>query len=178
MHRDIKPENILVSPLGHMTISDFGLSWTSADRDICFDALKAHECVGTPGYIAPEMFSEQVEVYGYDCFVDIFSLGLVFLELFARLKEPFWNARTQLEQLEMMRNKSLCLDHLVDDRNAMDLLCRVSIFPQCRISQAKFMWQMLEFNPDSRAGLEELRVHAYFRGIDWNSVHERRVMRE
>ena len=82
----VKSENILISPLVHMTISDdFGLAWTSSDHSMPFDTLNAHALAGTFGHYAPEVLDSRRELDGYDCFVDIFSLGLVFLELFKSL---------------------------------------------------------------------------------------------
>lgn len=136
MHRDMKPENILISPLGHMTISDFGLAWMSMDHELPLKCFKVYELVGTPGYLAPEILSPRMQVDGYTCSVDVFSLGLVFLELFTGFKEAFWNARTGQEQWRMMRDKVLDLDRLVEDRDAMDLLCEVSMLQTLCIQNA------------------------------------------
>ena len=67
-HRDIKPENILLKD-GHAKVSDYGLSKVITS----FAATKA----GTPLYLAPELLFSN----SYGLGVDIWSLGLVFLEL-------------------------------------------------------------------------------------------------
>lgn len=70
VHRDIKPENILIKtrrPL-HAKLGDFGFGW---------DGSIARGTVGTPEYCAPEVSSYQP----YDTPVDIWSLGVVILEL-------------------------------------------------------------------------------------------------
>lgn len=52
VHRDLKPENILYSRTdGNFKIGDFGLS-----RKV---GTKCNKIVGTPGYMAPEIFSGQ-----------------------------------------------------------------------------------------------------------------------
>ena len=74
IHRDIKPANYLikVNPSGSFIVrlTDFGL---------CHIGLKASGWMGTPGYIAPEMF-ETVNP-SYDEKVDCWSLGAVLYEV-------------------------------------------------------------------------------------------------
>lgn len=76
VHRDIKPENILINAIEDNTdyeirIADFGFAvFTPNDEHL------THKC-GTPGYVAPEMFTQ--EKYSYKA--DVFSLGTVFFNL-------------------------------------------------------------------------------------------------
>ena len=78
-HRDIKPANIMVMSNGRIKLTDFGIArLESADR------TRTNVIMGTPGYIAPELY-----LGGHvDHRVDIFAAGVVFYQLLAR-RSPF-----------------------------------------------------------------------------------------
>jgi hypothetical protein len=71
-HRDLKPANIMLDGRGRVRITDFGLALSSDD------AMGRSETAGTPAYMAPEQIGKgEASVRS-----DIYSLGLVFYELF------------------------------------------------------------------------------------------------
>jgi serine/threonine-protein kinase len=73
-HRDIKPANIMVMRNGRIKLTDFGIARIeNADR------TKTNVIMGTPGYIAPEMYLSGA----IDHRVDIFSAGVLFYNLLA-----------------------------------------------------------------------------------------------
>ena len=76
IHRDLKPENILIGMSGNKRIcklADFGISKFTGEHTQIHTIF-----LGTPGYRAPE-FNQGV----YDTKVDVYSLGMTGLEVFA-----------------------------------------------------------------------------------------------
>jgi Protein kinase domain len=72
LHRDLKPANIMLDGRGRVRITDFGLALSYSD------ATGRSETAGTPAYMAPEQIGKgEASVRS-----DIYSLGLVFYELF------------------------------------------------------------------------------------------------
>lgn len=74
MHRDIKPENIWVTPSDDIKLLDFGLAHI---RDESTPITREGTVVGTPSYMSPE----QVTGKPVDARSDLFSLGVVLVEL-------------------------------------------------------------------------------------------------
>lgn len=70
IHADLKPENILVKPSDDgVKVIDFGSS--------CFSHQKTHTYIQSRYYRAPEI----VLGCGYDCAIDMWSLGCILVEL-------------------------------------------------------------------------------------------------
>lgn len=81
-HKDIKPQNILVKN-SKVFLTDFGISKTWTDVESTTDSISAM----TPMYAAPE-----VAAHGkHGTKADVFSLGLVFLEIIAVTNEGSMN---------------------------------------------------------------------------------------
>ncbi len=81
LHGDVKPANVMLSPEGHATLLDLGyaraldeVSW-HMDRPL----------IGTPFYMAPEMFVSTLKV---DIRADLYSLGVMMYELLTGVR-PF-----------------------------------------------------------------------------------------
>ena len=80
-HRDVKPGNIFVGTNDHLTLVDFGIA-RAADST----RLTVTHGIGTPEYMAPESFDEQLARPGADDHVlgtdsDLYALGVVLYEL-------------------------------------------------------------------------------------------------
>ncbi|WP_086929377.1 serine/threonine protein kinase [Agarilytica rhodophyticola] len=81
IHRDIKPANILFREDGSVALSDFGIA---KNLSIDTDLTQAGSSVGSPSYSSPE----QICGRHLDQRSDIYSLGVVLLELFVG-ENPF-----------------------------------------------------------------------------------------
>lgn len=68
VHRDIKPANLLIADDGCLKITDFGIARTETSN-----LTRANSIVGSPGYIAPEQYTDR-EI---DRRVDVFSAGVL-----------------------------------------------------------------------------------------------------
>lgn len=105
IHRDLKPSNIFFAPDGAIKIGDFGLVTAMAEEACLYSPMspdgnancgfgfspfqRTHtDQVGTQLYMSPE----QIEGQPYNHKVDIYSLGLILVEL-------LWPLTTQMEQV-------------------------------------------------------------------------------
>ncbi|NWI70198.1 E2AK1 kinase, partial [Todus mexicanus] len=105
MHRDIKPRNIfLYGSDHHVKIGDFGLAckdllwdggdhWSKTER---INGLTHTSGVGTCLYASPE----QLQGSHYDFKSDMYSMGVILLELF----QPFGTEMERTEVLTRLRN--------------------------------------------------------------------------
>jgi serine/threonine protein kinase len=86
VHRDLKPDNLLITALGHIKLTDFGLSKMGLmslatnlyegyiDKET--KQFSDKQVFGTPEYIAPEVILRQ----GYGKPVDWWSMGIILYE--------------------------------------------------------------------------------------------------
>ncbi|CAM9257804.1 unnamed protein product [Chrysoparadoxa australica] len=96
LHRDIKPSNILANSYGEVKLTDFGIS-----RELEEDEL-ASTMVGTFRYMSPERLRGDM----YGAAADIWSLGLVLLELATR-RVPFRHCMNQIELNQLLEEASI-----------------------------------------------------------------------
>jgi serine/threonine-protein kinase len=74
LHRDIKPGNVMLEHRGNAKLMDFGISAPARSQE----STASSDLSGTPHYMAPE----QIQGGQPDQRTDIYSLGIVFEELF------------------------------------------------------------------------------------------------
>jgi hypothetical protein len=86
LHRDLKPANIMVDRDGRAHLMDFGLAAAEGHGDASS---------GTPGYMAPEQFTERVASVRSD----LFALGLVIFEIVTGARAVHATSVTELVEL-------------------------------------------------------------------------------
>ncbi|CAM9387267.1 unnamed protein product, partial [Phaeothamnion confervicola] len=99
LHRDVKPSNILVNASGEVKLTDFGIA-----RELGEDEL-ATTMVGTFRYMSPERLRGE----NYGAASDIWSLGLVLIELATR-RTPFVHCNNQIDLNQMLEETNIDRD--------------------------------------------------------------------
>jgi serine/threonine kinase 38 len=177
IHRDIKPDNILIDNRGHIKISDFGLSKMAEitptpeildklDEDARHrqkleqraefrrNRKLAYSTVGTPDYIAPEVFSRN----GYSETVDWWSVGVILYEMLVGYP-PFYAEKPAdicHKILSWQKYFSIPRDARLSAQ-ASDLIRRLVCEAPIRLGSG---------------GAQEIKNHAFFNGVDWNNLRK------
>lgn len=145
IHRDIKTKNVLISPSGFAKIGDFGLSKVVSDNNIkqipsLQDLVSENNdqiesgsnVVGTYKYMAPEL--KNCDNYTYK--IDIWSVGIIFAELFENkdYDDKFYWSKTPNEI------RDIIISHMLrdDDKNRFDSSELISLFEQIQNKKRKF----------------------------------------
>lgn len=164
VHRDMKPDNLLITALGHIKLTDFGLSkmgLMSLATNLYEGYIDSEtrqfsdkQVFGTPEYIAPEVILRQ----GYGKPVDWWSMGIILYEFLVGCVPFFGETPEEL------------FAHTVNDD--IDWPSDEDWFVA---SEAKsLIAQLLQQNPRDRlgsaGGAVEVKDHVYFLNLDWNSL--------
>ncbi|XP_019497519.1 PREDICTED: microtubule-associated serine/threonine-protein kinase 3 isoform X8 [Hipposideros armiger] len=159
VHRDLKPDNLLITSLGHIKLTDFGLSKIGL-MSMATNLYEGHiekdtrefvdkQVCGTPEYIAPEVIFRQ----GYGKPVDWWAMGVILYEFlvgcvpfFGDTPEELFGQVVSDEIMWPEGEEALPAD-------AQDLITR-----------------LLRQNPLDRlgtGGTHEVKQHPFFRTLDW-----------
>uniref|UniRef100_A0A1I8A1B2 non-specific serine/threonine protein kinase n=1 Tax=Steinernema glaseri TaxID=37863 RepID=A0A1I8A1B2_9BILA len=167
VHRDLKPDNLLITAMGHIKLTDFGLSKiglmsrTTLVSEGCMDvALSAanqqfrdKQLCGTPEYIAPEVILRQ----GYGNPVDWWALGIILYEFLVGIV-PFLGDTPEELFSNIISEEVL----YPTDEEALP------------VEAEHLIRSLLEKNPLERLGMNfgatELMAHSFFEGLDFNSL--------
>lgn len=137
---------------------------SSANADF---AHKAYSTVGTPDYIAPEIF--QQKGYGNEC--DWWSLGAIMFECLVGYP-PFCSESTHETYQKIMQWQYHLLfpDDVHLSREAEDLIRR---YDAQDITTAQFylhIFGRLITSPDRRLNIDQIKKHPFFYGVDWDTI--------
>jgi putative methionine-R-sulfoxide reductase with GAF domain len=117
IHRDLKPSNVLVSGVGQLKISDFGLA-KRTQVDVLSEALtQTGDVLGTPSYMAPEQAAGQIRDIGPA--TDVYALGAILYEMLTG-KPPF-TAPTALAALHSVLHDDPVAPTALEPRVPRDL---------------------------------------------------------
>lgn len=151
IHRDIKPSNLFYSDITGFKLGDFGISRT---MESIYDSASMSG-VGTPQYMAPEIFTGQ----RYNNTADLYSLGVVLYQLTNDSYLPFirenlgttGERRNREAFMRRMRGEKLPAPAAADKKLASVILKTCSYVPEERFSTAAELRAALEQCLDSKA---------------------------
>ncbi|XP_032902882.1 microtubule-associated serine/threonine-protein kinase 3-like isoform X1 [Amblyraja radiata] len=162
VHRDLKPDNLLITAMGHIKLTDFGLSrigLMNLTTNLYEDHIERDtrefidkQVCGTPEYIAPEVILRQ----GYGKPVDWWAMGVILYEFLVGCA-PFFGETPEELFGQVVSDEIIwpCEDEALPPE-AQDLISR-----------------LLRQNPRDRLGTGgalEVKQHGFFTRLDWNGL--------
>lgn len=164
VHRDLKPENLLITALGHIKLTDFGLSkigLMNRATNICEEhkfkkdtkEFNDKQVCGTPEYIAPEVILRQ----GYGKPVDWWSMGIILYELLIGCVPFFGETPEEL------------FAHVINDEITWP---DEDDWPLSEDSK-DVISQLLKRDPVERLGTggsREVKEHPFFENLNWDDL--------
>ena len=130
VHRDIKPGNLLITPEGHVKITDFGIARVTNQVPL----TQTGQVMGTVQYLAPEQATGKPATAASD----IYSLGIVAYEALAG-KRPFTGENQMAIAMAQINEVPPPLPPTVDPRLARLIMDSLAKKPAERPSSAMTM---------------------------------------
>ena len=150
VYRDLKPENILLDDLGHVCLTDFGLS-----KDLDYSD-KSHTFCGTPEYLAPEIVSGQ----GHNQAVDWWSLGILLYELTVGIP-PFYSTNVN-EMYNKIQHGVLRFPPFLSDECKQVIIGLLNRDPQKRLGA-------------SERDVEDIKAMPFFSAMNWPALMKKEI---
>nr|XP_008505489.1 PREDICTED: microtubule-associated serine/threonine-protein kinase 1 [Equus przewalskii] len=162
VHRDLKPDNLLITSMGHIKLTDFGLSKMGL-MSLTTNLYEGHiekdarefldkQVCGTPEYIAPEVILRQ----GYGKPVDWWAMGIILYEFLVGCVPFFGDTPEEL------------FGQVISD----DILWPEG--EEALPTDAQLLISsLLQTNPLVRLGAGgafEVKQHSFFRDLDWTGL--------
>ncbi|XP_053248537.1 microtubule-associated serine/threonine-protein kinase 2 isoform X3 [Podarcis raffonei] len=162
VHRDLKPDNLLITSMGHIKLTDFGLSKIGL-MSLTTNLYEGHiekdarefldkQVCGTPEYIAPEVILRQ----GYGKPVDWWAMGVILYEFLVGCVPFFGDTPEEL------------FGQVIHDEIA---------WPEgddaLPLDAQDLIGKLLRQNPMERLGTGsafEVKQHRFFKDLDWNGL--------
>ena len=165
--RDLKPDNILIDEIGHIKLTDFGLSKkfnceidnSINDSPNSQKSNKSHKITysicGTPSYIAPEVYKG----IGYSKEIDWWSFGIVIYEMLTG-KFPF-------KRIGKGNKKIFNLDVNFELKSPLS-------------NDAKdLIGKLLEKDINNRLTEPfDIMNHSFFKDVNWDDVYNKKILPE
>ncbi|XP_027145907.1 microtubule-associated serine/threonine-protein kinase 2 isoform X4 [Larimichthys crocea] len=162
VHRDLKPDNLLITSMGHIKLTDFGLSKIGL-MSLTTNLYEGHiekdtrefldkQVCGTPEYIAPEVILRQ----GYGKPVDWWAMGVILYEFLVGCAPFFGDTPEELFGQVISDEIMWPEEDEALPQEAQDLISK-----------------LLRQNPLERLGTGsafEVKQHSFFTELDWNSL--------
>ncbi|XP_056133812.1 microtubule-associated serine/threonine-protein kinase 2 [Lampris incognitus] len=162
VHRDLKPDNLLITSMGHIKLTDFGLSKIGL-MSLTTNLYEGHiekdtrefldkQVCGTPEYIAPEVILRQ----GYGKPVDWWAMGVILYEFLVGCAPFFGDTPEELFGQVISDEIIWPEEDEALPQEAQDLISK-----------------LLRQNPLERLGTGsafEVKQHGFFTELDWNSL--------
>ncbi|XP_042307308.1 microtubule-associated serine/threonine-protein kinase 1 isoform X3 [Sceloporus undulatus] len=162
VHRDLKPDNLLITSMGHIKLTDFGLSKMGL-MSLTTNLYEGHiekdarefldkQVCGTPEYIAPEVILRQ----GYGKPVDWWAMGIILYEFLVGCVPFFGDTPEELFG-------QVITDDILWPEGEEALPADAQHLISC----------LLQTNPLLRlgaGGAYEVKQHAFFKDLDWNGL--------